>query len=96
MSDVLTDVRFWMQVMRDGERTIVCNPELESRLKMQLERRGLSGQLTVIPSRVCPEGQARLLPCMPRASRLSAATSTIRATLPSPRMVAAEMPCTLR
>lgn len=52
---ILDDARFWAQVMTDQERTIVCPPEYESRLKVMIETRGLSGLLTVLPSRVCPD-----------------------------------------
>jgi hypothetical protein len=52
---MLDDVRFWAQVTTDQERTVVCPPEYESRLKSMIAARGLSGLLTVLPSPVCPD-----------------------------------------
>jgi len=50
MSDALTDVRFWMQVLTDARRTVLCSPENESRCKGYVDARGLAGQFTVIAS----------------------------------------------
>jgi hypothetical protein len=36
MSEMFDDVRFWLQVLRDGERTVVCSLDLESRIKTRL------------------------------------------------------------
>lgn len=52
---MIDDIRFWAQVMTDQERTIICPPEYESRLKTMIEARGLSGLLTVLARRECPE-----------------------------------------
>lgn len=52
---MLDDARFWSQVMTDQERTVVCPPEYESRLKVMIAARGLSGLLSVLPSPVCPD-----------------------------------------
>lgn len=54
---MLDDIRFWFQVMTDSERTIVCSPEHESRLKTVIEAWGLSKLLTVLPRRECPDDQ---------------------------------------
>lgn len=54
---MLDDILFWSQVVTDSERTIVCSPEYESRLKAVIEARGLSGLLTVLARRECPDDQ---------------------------------------
>lgn len=43
MSDVLTEIRFWAPVVNDAKRTIVCPPDLESRVKGWLSARDLLG-----------------------------------------------------
>lgn len=53
--DMLDDIRFWAQVMTDSERTVVCPPEYESRLKSMIEARGLSGLLKVLARPECPD-----------------------------------------
>jgi hypothetical protein len=57
MSDVLTEVRFWAQVIGDAKRTVMCSPDLESRCKGYVDARGLSGLITVKASRYVPENQ---------------------------------------
>lgn len=58
-----TDDRlFWEQVARDSERTVVCNPDMESRVKGNLDRLGADGvTVTVIVTRWCPEGSIYVL-----------------------------------
>lgn len=50
MNGMLTEIKFWSQVMTDAKRTIFCSPENESRCKGYIAARGLSGLLTVIVS----------------------------------------------
>lgn len=50
----LTEVRFWAQVIGDAKRTIVCNPDLESRIKTWIDVRSMSGILKVEPNPYCP------------------------------------------
>jgi hypothetical protein len=47
MSDPLTEVRFWAQIIGDARRTIMCSPDNESRIKCWIDARGMSGVLTV-------------------------------------------------
>jgi hypothetical protein len=54
MSDDLTEVRFWAQVMGDAKRTVICNPDLESRVKGWIDARGMGGLITVQATPVCP------------------------------------------
>lgn len=55
--DVLTEVRFWSQVIGDAERTVICHSELESRCKGYVAARGLEGLITVLANRFCPENR---------------------------------------
>lgn len=54
---VLNEARFWLQVMTDSQRTVLCPPEWESRCKGFVDARGLSGLITVVASPICPAGQ---------------------------------------
>lgn len=54
MTGVLDEVRFWSQVVGDAKRTIVCPPDLESRVKGYIDARGMSGILTVVANPYCP------------------------------------------
>jgi hypothetical protein len=51
----LDELKFWHQIMGDARRTIVCAPDLESRIKCGLETRGLAGLVTVQVSRNLPD-----------------------------------------
>ena len=55
MSDVLTEVRFWAQVLTDAKRTVICSPDLESRCKGYIEARGLGYLITVKVSPFAPD-----------------------------------------
>lgn len=57
MGDVLTEVRFWAQVMGDSKRTVMCSPDLESRCKGYVDTRGLGGVITIKASRLIPDNQ---------------------------------------
>jgi hypothetical protein len=59
--DPLTEVRFWMQVMADSERTIICSPENESRIKSWIADRSCGGILTVRVERYVPDDQIFVL-----------------------------------
>jgi hypothetical protein len=54
MSDMLTEIRFWAQVTGDAKRLVLCNPDLESRIKGWIDARGMSGILSVIADPACP------------------------------------------
>jgi hypothetical protein len=56
-NDPLTEVRFWAQVLTDSKRTVVCNPDLESRIKGWVEARLMGGLITVVPNPFCPADQ---------------------------------------
>ena len=55
MSDVLTEVRFWMQVLTDAKRTVICSPDLESRCKGYVDARGLGHLIKVKASPFMPD-----------------------------------------
>lgn len=55
--DMLTEVRFWSQVIGESRRTVLCPPDLESRCKGYVDARGLGGVITVIPSPHIPDNQ---------------------------------------
>lgn len=57
MSDILTEVRFWTQVIGDQKRTVFCSPDLEARLRGWIEARGMGHLLTVKASQACPDTQ---------------------------------------
>jgi hypothetical protein len=55
MNGVLTEVQFWAIAFRAMERTILCSPDIESRIKCWIDARGLSGLYTVIASPHVPD-----------------------------------------
>ena len=55
-NDVLTEVRFWAQVIGDARRTVLCPPDLESRIKGWVDARGMGGIIRVMASPFCPKG----------------------------------------
>ncbi|MGH3381868.1 MAG: hypothetical protein ACRDP6_44785 [Actinoallomurus sp.] len=57
MNDPLTEVRFWAMVIADRERTIVCSPENESRIKCWIDARNCGGIFKVIVERYMPDDQ---------------------------------------
>lgn len=54
MNDILTEVRFWQLVLEDGRKTVIINPELESRVLGWLRARDLDGYHEVVCSRMVP------------------------------------------
>lgn len=61
MSDMLTEVKFWAQVMTDAKRTVICSPDLESRVKGWVDARDMGGLITVHVNPCCPEGRILIL-----------------------------------
>lgn len=61
MTNVLTEARFWMQVMGDAKRTIHCPPDLESRIKGWVTARGMGGLITILPNPACPPDRIFIL-----------------------------------
>ena len=62
MNDVLTEVRFWQIVLDDTRKTIIINPELESRVLGWLRARDLDGFHKVACSDIVPETVAYVTP----------------------------------
>lgn len=59
--DILGNVKFWMQVVGDLQQTIVCPPDLESRVKCRVDAMGIGGMVTVQASRACPPDKLILI-----------------------------------
>lgn len=57
VSEMLTELRFWAQVTGDARRTIICPPDLESRIKGWLSARGLLGFHAVEVHEYMPDGR---------------------------------------
>lgn len=57
MNDVLTEMQFWAQVMTDAQRTVLCSPDLESRLKGYVDARGLGRLIKIVASPAVPGNQ---------------------------------------
>lgn len=57
MNEPLAEVRFWTQVMADSERTIICSPENESRIKSWIDARNCGGILKVQVETFVPDDQ---------------------------------------
>lgn len=57
MADPWDDLRFWSQIIEDSRRTIMCSPDLESRVKCHLDALGVGGLHEVIASPMVPDGQ---------------------------------------
>lgn len=58
---MLDEVRFWAQVTGDAKRTVVCSPDMESRVKGWVDARGVGAVLTVKASPVCPDGRVLVI-----------------------------------
>lgn len=57
MNDPLTEVMFWSQVIGDSKRTVLCPPDLESRVKGWVEARGMGGIITVHAAWFVPDNR---------------------------------------
>lgn len=57
----MTEVQFWSQVLTDAERTVICPPDLESRLKGYIDAHGMSGAIHVKATPICPEDRVLVL-----------------------------------
>lgn len=55
------DVRFWAQILEDSRRTLICPPDLESRVKTRIAAMGLDRQFTVMVSPYAPDGAIYLV-----------------------------------
>lgn len=54
---MLTEVRFWAQVIGDSKRTVICTPDLESRVKGWVDARDMGALIKVIANPACPPNQ---------------------------------------
>jgi hypothetical protein len=51
---MLTEVKFWAQVTGDAKRTVVCPPDLESRVKGWVDARSMGHLIRVNANPACP------------------------------------------
>jgi hypothetical protein len=65
MNDMLTEIRFWVQVIGDMHQTVMCSPETESRIKTWIDARGMGGIVTVIASPYVPDDRIFIIPGRP-------------------------------
>jgi hypothetical protein len=82
MNDMLTEVRFWAQVIGDSRRTVICPPDLESRCKGYVDARGLSGIITVEASPYCPADRIFVFDTPAMDAQLNATTARVIRGLP--------------
>lgn len=61
-NEMLTEVKFWSMVAEEGRRTIICSPEMESRVKGYLTARGVYGYHQVVVSPFCPDTVMYVMP----------------------------------
>lgn len=55
------EVRFWLQVIVDSRKTILCRPADEPRVRGIVDRYGVGGFITVEASNYIPAGQMRVV-----------------------------------
>jgi hypothetical protein len=58
---MLTDIRFYEQVLLDSKRTIVCPPDLASDVRAVVEQYDAGHLFTVCASAACPEERLILI-----------------------------------
>lgn len=64
MTDVermLTDIRFYEQIVGDAKRTIICQPSMLDAIREVVEARGVGHVYTVRASLACPDGKLLVL-----------------------------------
>jgi hypothetical protein len=61
VNDPLTEVHFWAQVIGDAKRTVICSPDLESRVKGWVEARGMGGIITVQAGPFVPDNRLYII-----------------------------------
>lgn len=64
MTDIermLTDIRFYEQIVGDAKRTIICPPSMLDAIRGVIEAHGVGNVYTVLASPVCPDGKLLLL-----------------------------------
>lgn len=92
LDQMLTDIRFYEQVLLDSRRTIVCPPDLAVAVQAVVEQCDAANLFTVCASPACPEG--RLILIDEQAQRLvSVRTSCAPRRSPPDRLTAVGAPC---
>jgi hypothetical protein len=59
---MLTEIRFYQQVILAARKTIVCSPEMESRVKTTVDMFGLRGVIAVVVLPSVPDDRIFVLP----------------------------------
>jgi hypothetical protein len=59
--DPLTEIKFWFIVINDMRQTVICPPDLESRIKGWVATRDMGGIITVHATPVCPPNKIILI-----------------------------------
>lgn len=77
MNDPLTETRFWAQVLTDAHRTVICSPDLESRVKGWVDARMMGGLITVIAQPFCPDNTIYIIDENAMAASLAEAHTRI-------------------
>lgn len=60
VNDILTETRFWMHVLGDAKRTVVCSPANEEQIKSYVDARGVAGLIEVMSSPFVKDDQILL------------------------------------
>lgn len=55
--DPWTEARFWQQIIGDSKRAIICEPDLEIRIRGFIDALGMADTFTLYPSEFCPPGR---------------------------------------
>ncbi|WP_031165983.1 hypothetical protein [Streptosporangium roseum] len=58
---MLNDLRFWNQIHRDSKRTVYCAPAQAEDIRRAVEDAGMKEILTVVASRIVPDGTTYVL-----------------------------------
>lgn len=61
LEQMLTDIRFYEQVLLDARRTIVCPPDLAAAVQAVVEQHDAADLFTVISSPACPKSRLLLI-----------------------------------
>jgi hypothetical protein len=54
---LITNLRFWAQMIEDSKRTLYCQPGQGEAVKATVAAEGMDGMFTVRETPVCPEGR---------------------------------------
>lgn len=61
LDQMLTDIRFYEQVLLDARRTIICPPDLAAAVQAVVDQHGAGNLFTVLASAACPKHRLLLI-----------------------------------